>query len=98
MLEAYCPTLLLFDDVEDYRTVRVLEREELREILKDGFSVTAFKIEPTKEAITDGNIQNVVPRIGQVKINFGPADQASRDTLKYRKPFSQIFRTMKENR
>ncbi|MDB4196894.1 hypothetical protein N9777_01205 [Ascidiaceihabitans sp.] len=66
-LEAYNPTLLVFDDVDDYRTVRVLEREELCEILKDGFSVPAFTIEPTKEAITDGNIQNVVPWIGQVK-------------------------------
>ena len=98
VLEAYYPTLLVFDDVDDYRTVRVLEREELRKILKDVFSVPAFTIEPTKEAITEGNIQNAVPWIGYVKINFEPADQASRDALKYGKPFSQIFRRMEENR
>ena len=96
--QGHYPTLFIFDDVGDYRTARVIEREELREILKDGFSVPAFTIEPTKEAITDGNIQNIVPWIGQVEINFEPADQASRDALKYGKPFSQIFRRMEENR
>ena len=98
VLEAYYPTLLVFDDVDDYRTVRVLEREELREILKDGFSVPAFTIEPTKEAITDGNIQNFLPWIEQLERNYLPVDRALRDALKLQKPLPQIFRRMEENR
>jgi bifunctional DNA-binding transcriptional regulator/antitoxin component of YhaV-PrlF toxin-antitoxin module len=98
VLEAYYPTLLVFDDVDDYRTVRVLEREELREILKDGFSVPVFSIEPTKEVITDENIKNILPWIEQLERNYQPVDRALRDALKLQKPLPQIFRRMEENR
>ena len=92
------PTLFIFDDINDYRTVKTFVPEAYSALLAMGFPVPEFTIEPTKEEITEGHIETIIPWIGRVERNFQPADLAVRDALGVRViPFSDIFSHRFEN-
>jgi hypothetical protein len=60
---------IYFDDIKGYRTVKTFVPEADSTLPTRGFSVPEFTIEPTKEKITEGRIQTIVPWIERVKRN-----------------------------
>jgi hypothetical protein len=66
------PLLVTFRDVNDPKSVREVKPDKLSDAFGAGYALKSITLEITDEDVTDGEVQKIVPWIGDTKVMENP--------------------------
>jgi hypothetical protein len=66
------PLLVTFTDINDPKSAREVKPDKLSAAFGGGYSLKSIKLEITEDAVTEGEVQKILPWIGDSKVMENP--------------------------